>query len=420
MATHRFITTRDGVRIAYAEHGSGPPLVFVRGWLSHLDAMWQRPQFREFMAVLGSRFRVYRYDMRGNGLSQRDIGKISLASLVAELGDLVGELGLDRFTLYATSFGGPTAISYAAANPTRVESLILDGTYARGSEITAPARRWLLVLALRFFPEMAFLLLSNATHPNPGRSAQRTLEMGEQMVTPKTGSRFYALAFATDVSKVLDEVAVPTLVMHRSRSRSIPLRLGREVARRISGAEFVELGGEEHNSWEGDVDETLCTLSRFLNVDLARASLSDADVIPIAANVPGVAFVFVSYAHADQTEVEDVMAHIRSHGMRVWSDFEITPGAEWRAQVARAVQTCSAFVLCVSRASLESRHCVQEISFAVDEGRPILVVYLKQVDLPVSLRMALNQRQAIFKFKETSESFRKKLELGLRQLVAGS
>jgi hypothetical protein len=247
--------------------------------------------------------------------------------------------------------------------------------------------------------------------------------MGEQMVTPKTASRFYALAFATDVTKILDRVMVPTLVMHRVRSRSIPLRLGRELARRISGAQFVELRGEEHNSWEGSVDETLSALARFLRVDFPHAlPMADAEVVPMEAAelMSRSEFVFVSYAHADQTEIEDVIAHIRSDGMKVWSDFEITPGAEWRAQVARAVQSCSAFVLCVSRASLESRHCVQEISFAVDEGRPILVVYLEQVELPVSLRMALNQRQAIFKFKETHESFRKKLELGLRQLAAGN
>ena len=137
----RFASTTDDVRIAYAVHGAGPTLVFVRGWISHLDAMWDDPEFRPFMEAIGMHFRVVRYDLRGCGLSDRDPGHISLDHLVLDLESVIDRVADEGepIVLYATCYGGPIATRYAARHPERVTKLVLDGTY-RGVA-TWPRRR---------------------------------------------------------------------------------------------------------------------------------------------------------------------------------------------------------------------------------------------------------------------------------------
>jgi len=73
-----FLTTRDGVRLAYSVHGAGAPLVFVRGWISHLELLWDDPRFRSYFETLGRFYTVVRYDARGNGLSDRELSHVNL------------------------------------------------------------------------------------------------------------------------------------------------------------------------------------------------------------------------------------------------------------------------------------------------------------------------------------------------------
>jgi pimeloyl-ACP methyl ester carboxylesterase len=416
MPTHQILITRDGTRVVYAEHGSGPALLYVRGWLSHLEIFWERPQFRSFIEELGRHHRVYWYDVRGTGLSQQDSGRISFGTLVAELEDLVDELGLGRFVLYGASFGGPIAIAYAARHPERIERLVLDGTYARGSDIASPLRRWLLTLALRYFPEMGYLLLSGATHPDPKRSSQKTIELGERMSAPRSAAKLYSLGFRVNVRKLLKSISAETLVIHRDRSRSIPIRLGRKLANEIPGARFVELTGQEHNSWEGNAGETMDVLASFLGFKRGPAveatDESSRGAVEDTARRDGI--VFVSYAHADSPSVQLAIEWMEQESVQVWYDSGITAGSLWRDEIAIAVQRCSVFVLFVSKSSVESRYCDQEIGFAIDEGKPILPVFLEQTDVPSRLRMLLGPHQAIFAYTETTESYRARLIQGVR------
>lgn len=416
MPDHRFFMTRDGVRIAYAEHGSGMPLVYVRGWLSHLDLLWEREGYRVFIETLSTRFRVIRFDMRGNGLSDRDVSHLSMRALVAELEDLLDHLGVDKVILWGASFGGPVVMRFAATHPARVERLILDGTYARGSAITQPVRRFLLINALRFFPEMGFLLLSNATHPNPRRSAQRTLELGTQMVNPKVGAKLYRLAFRVDVSRYLSSIRAPVLVLHAMRSRSIPSRLGQEVAAQIPDADFVGLDSDEQNLWEGDLEKLFNAVSPFLGVSLAIRRTMGVGPEGLQT-IPEEPFLFICYSHLDESKLGDVIQKLEARGFPAWVDSSISPGAVWRDQIARAVQACKVFLLFASRQSLSSPHCLQEINFAVDENRSILVVYLDDVELPPSLRMSLSGRQAIHMHEYSRSAFEEKLSQGVRGLM---
>src|SRR3954452_23888017 len=130
MQSIRFARSADGVGIAYAVHGSGPPLLIDACWLSHLQFDWQSPVWRHYLVELGRIATVIRFDERGHGLSDRGVTDHSLELRLADLEAAVDHAGLDRFALLAMSQGGPGAIEGAARHPERVGSLIFYGSYA--------------------------------------------------------------------------------------------------------------------------------------------------------------------------------------------------------------------------------------------------------------------------------------------------
>ena len=134
----RFCRSADGVGIAYAVHGSGPPLLIDACWLSHLQFDWQSPVWRHFLVELGKIATVIRFDERGHGLSDRDVTDHSLEMRVADLEAVADHAGLDRFALLAMAQGGPISIEYAARHPDRLTRLILYGSYAGAMQNATP------------------------------------------------------------------------------------------------------------------------------------------------------------------------------------------------------------------------------------------------------------------------------------------
>jgi pimeloyl-ACP methyl ester carboxylesterase len=245
-------------------------MVFVRGWISHLELLWDDPQFRSYFETLGRFFTVVRYDARGNGLSDRELSHVDLETLVLDVEALTDQLALSDVVLYGATFGGPIALLYASRHPDRVSKLVLEGTYAKGAEITSRKRQIFLTKMLRTFPDAAFLLLGHATHPDSKETAYRRPERGQQMIGASAAAKLYSLAFATDISDLLPTIRIPTLVLHRRNSQAIPFRLGRELAAQIPGARFAALSGDAHNAWEGDAAEALKEIGEFLGVPLSE------------------------------------------------------------------------------------------------------------------------------------------------------
>ena len=126
----RFCRSADGTGIAYAVHGSGPPLVIDACWLSHLQFDWQSPVWRHWLVELGRIATVIRFDERGHGLSDRDVTDHSLELRIADLEAVVDHAGLERFALLAMAQGGPVSIEYAVRHPERVSRLIFHNSYA--------------------------------------------------------------------------------------------------------------------------------------------------------------------------------------------------------------------------------------------------------------------------------------------------
>jgi pimeloyl-ACP methyl ester carboxylesterase len=131
----QFCTSRDGVRIAFATAGQGPPLVRVNNWFTHLEIDWDSPVWRHWLEAFVERRMLIRYDPRGSGLSDRDAADFSLDAWVADLEAVVDAIGLRRFPLVGLCQGGLVAIAYAARHPDRVSRLVLYSSYLHGAYV---------------------------------------------------------------------------------------------------------------------------------------------------------------------------------------------------------------------------------------------------------------------------------------------
>src|SRR3954469_13213553 len=127
----RFCTATDGVRIAYATSGTGPPLVKPANWMTHLEYDWESPVWRPWLRALSREHTLIRFDERGNGLSDREVEDLSFEAWVRDLETVVDAMGLERFPLLGISQGCAVAIAYAVRHPERVSRLVLHGAYAR-------------------------------------------------------------------------------------------------------------------------------------------------------------------------------------------------------------------------------------------------------------------------------------------------
>ena len=265
--------TADGVRIAYSETGVGPPLVLVRGWITHLDLMWTEPTFRAFIEALAQRFRVIRFDARGNGLSDREIERPDLEDFVADVEAVIGAAGVDRCLLWGSSFGGPIVIAYAVRHPEHVDRLVLEGTYPTWIDTRTTRQRRSVADLMRMLensPEMATTAISYVTDPEPGSRHEERARRILASVSPDYLGYLYVLASKFDVRDEVRQITAPTLVLHARDSQVFPSRDARELADAIRGARFVELNSGQHNPWEGEAAVALDAVCRFAGVRPAR------------------------------------------------------------------------------------------------------------------------------------------------------
>jgi pimeloyl-ACP methyl ester carboxylesterase/DNA-binding SARP family transcriptional activator len=251
----QFCTTSDGVRIAYATVGNGPPLVRAAHWLGHLEFERHSPVWRHWTAEFSREHTFIRYDERGSGLSDWDVAEMSLEGFVRDLEAVVDALGLGRFPLIGSSKGGPTAIAYAARHPERVSHLILLGTYAQGwgkrgaaSEI-ARGEATLTLMRIGWTQDNPAYRRIFATRFMPDAGPEQFEWFDELQRVTSTADNAVRLQRAigdTDIVELLPQVRVPTLVLHLRNDSSVPFDQGRLLASRIPGARFVVLEGRNH------------------------------------------------------------------------------------------------------------------------------------------------------------------------------
>lgn len=250
----RFCTASDGTGLAYSVVGEGPALVKTANWLNHLDYDWESPMWRHWLRAIIRERRLVRYDERANGLSDWNTADISFDAFVDDLVSVVDAAGLDRFDLLGISQGCSVSIAYAVRHPERVRRLILFGGYAagwrlRGSAEEIARREAMLTLTRQGWGQdnPAFRqMFTSLFFPDANAADHRWFNELQRMSTSPDNAVRLQEAFARiDVRALLEQVSVPTLVLHARDDAVIPFAAGRELAARIPKAEFVAL--ESHN-----------------------------------------------------------------------------------------------------------------------------------------------------------------------------
>jgi pimeloyl-ACP methyl ester carboxylesterase/DNA-binding SARP family transcriptional activator len=251
----RFCTTPEGVRIAYATSGKGPPLLKTANWLNHLEFDWQSPVWSHWLQALSENHQLVRYDERGNGLSDRDVDDISLDAFVRDLEAVVEAAGLERYPLLGISQGCPVAVAHAVRHPERVTHLVLFGGFAQGWRVRGVEREVemgeaMMTLAQHgwgqshpaFRQVFTSLFFPEATSEQAGafNELQRRASSADNAV------RLLRSFGDMDVTHLLPHVRVPTLVLHARRDALIPFAEGRALASGIPGARLVPLESRNH------------------------------------------------------------------------------------------------------------------------------------------------------------------------------
>jgi class 3 adenylate cyclase/pimeloyl-ACP methyl ester carboxylesterase len=252
----------DGVRLAYATAGRGPPLVKTANWMNHVEYDWASSINRHLFVALARDFTLLRYDARGNGLSDWDVDDISLDAWVTDLETVVDAAGLDRFPLFAMSQGCAISIAFAVRHPERVSHLILYGGFARGAykraknelELQKAKALGTLIRAGWGDDSPVFRQLFSSLFM-PGGTQEQLEKFAERQRTttsPECAYRYFETTRSLDVTDLLPKVTVPTLVLHVRGDQVQPFEAGRELAAGIPGARFVPLQGQNHIPLEND------------------------------------------------------------------------------------------------------------------------------------------------------------------------
>jgi pimeloyl-ACP methyl ester carboxylesterase/DNA-binding CsgD family transcriptional regulator len=289
----QYATTSDGVRIAYVSHGDGPPLVWASNIFGEAGGsgfgFQHTREVTDRLVALG--WRVIRYDHRGMGASDRDVEDLSLDGRVRDLAAVVGHLGLNRFALAGIDVGAVTAVAYAVQHHALVSHLILLSPWASGARYLAipelRAANAATTASDREWKVFANIHGSVATGFKDSEFVRQGTEGFLESTSPSGFAAFNAATACIDITSLLPQVTVPTLVTHEPAFAFGSFELCQEVATGIRGAQFVIIND---NSIAGLVhDENIVAIDRFLRSGTAtgftsRASSDANKNLPAASN----------------------------------------------------------------------------------------------------------------------------------------
>jgi class 3 adenylate cyclase/pimeloyl-ACP methyl ester carboxylesterase len=267
-------TDSDGASIAYQVMGDGPlDLMFLPGWISQVEQIWELPSLRRFFERLGAIGRVIQFDRRGTGLSDRVVGAHSLDQEVRDALAVLDAAGSERAALFTYLLGGLVGALLAAEHPERIGALIMYASVARTA--WAPDYDWALTVEQReelvkqnvvawgepsneAIAVLAPSMVGDATLANWLARVQRLA------ASPGEARQLLASAIDLDVRDALPRIQVPTLVMARTGDRSWDLRHSHYLAQNIPGARYVEMEGVDSFPFIGDSEAILEEVEEFL------------------------------------------------------------------------------------------------------------------------------------------------------------
>jgi pimeloyl-ACP methyl ester carboxylesterase len=262
----------DGVSIAYQVHGDGPiDVVFVPGFVSHVELFWEESEAARFLRRLASFSRLVVFDKRGQGLSDRPGRPPTLEDSMDDLKAVMEAAGCERPAIFGISEGGPMSALFAATYPSRASSLILYGTYARVLEAPdfpqgIPEKElddFFKLMMEGWGGPVGIDLWAPSLEGDPEfeRWWARLLRQG---TSPAGALALLDLYREIDMRPILPTIQVPTLILHRRDDRLVPVGQSQFLAEQIPGARYVELSGDEHLVTVGDQDALIDEVEEFL------------------------------------------------------------------------------------------------------------------------------------------------------------
>jgi pimeloyl-ACP methyl ester carboxylesterase/DNA-binding CsgD family transcriptional regulator len=261
----------DGTPIAVARAGSGPALVYVPGWLTHLEHSWALPAERAFYSALAEGRTLHRYDKAGCGLSGPADRAPSLELEDETLSAVVEAAGSGPVELLGVSLGAAVAVRWAAAHPERVRRLVLYGGWADGARVASAAVREHVLGLVGSQWGLGSDVLTDIFAPDADRTTRRAFARYQrEAATAERARDMLATCYAVDVTGVLAQVRAPTLVVHRDRDRAAPVQQGQALADGIPGARFRTLPGHSHLPFVGDAEALSRTIRGFLGLPPSR------------------------------------------------------------------------------------------------------------------------------------------------------
>jgi len=284
------------VNIAYQVTGEGPlDLVYVPGWVSHVELAWEEPAQASFLRRLASFSRVITFDKRGTGLSDRvpDEQLPTLEERTDDMRAVMDAVGSQRAALFGFSEGGNMAVFFAASYPERTVALATFGCFAK--RVWSPDYPWAPTPEARAkeyeMVEREWGNLMDLSRIVPSRMhdaafTRRLATYLRRSASPSAAVALLRMNTQIDVRSALPAISAPALVMHRTDDRDANVEEGRWIAARIPLARFVEFPGDDHLPWIGDQDVVLDEIQEFLtgarpvrDVDRVLATVLFTDIV---------------------------------------------------------------------------------------------------------------------------------------------
>jgi class 3 adenylate cyclase/pimeloyl-ACP methyl ester carboxylesterase len=250
-----------GLSIAYQDVGDGVPVVWVPGFVSHVELQRDLPCLSGFIDRLEHFARLITFDKRGTGLSDRSLGLGTLEDRMDDIRAVYDACGLERAALIGTSEGGPLSVLFAATFPERVSHLVLYGAYTHTSDRQEVER-----IADDLVEGWGTGMLAGLVVQHCDEAARAQLARFERYsCTPKMVAEKFRADGGLDVRGVLGTVKAPTLVLHNRADPLVPVVGARAMAAGIVGARLIELPGDFHSSWRPhDYDVIVGHIEQFV------------------------------------------------------------------------------------------------------------------------------------------------------------
>ena len=257
----RYCRTVDGVSLAWTATGTGAPVVKAPNWITHLELDWRAPQYRGWMSSISTKYRLIRYDSRGNGMSDLDVDDISFERFIDDLERVFDAAGIERAPIFSISQGCAMAVAFAARAPERVSGIIMMGGYVQGRAARPSEKSKAEAAALKAmvgaewddpYPSLRDLMAERII---PLASVEEKRQFAEDMraMIPVGNMMLYRdVVEYVDVSDLLDKVTVPCLVLHCRGDRLQPIEQGQALAAGLANARFVGFESPNHVMTDND------------------------------------------------------------------------------------------------------------------------------------------------------------------------